>query len=623
MTFQLHLTFGPVQGFVAQARRTRDLYSGSFLLSWLAYKAMDAVESAGGTILLPDFQTVKRLIETDKVRHGVAPNRFAASFSDKQQAAETARQAQNALLKEWRKIVGRVWARFVSPAAPRGNGTEIIWERQIENFWEIAWTVGSEKETSLLDHRKNWRTPPISVEGGDHCTLMGQYQELSGFFRSKESGSQDAFWKNFRKNLDSRLNLREDERLCAIALVKRFFPEVAVDIIGYDLAAQTWPSTVSIAALPFQKTILKNRQKDNTLYGKAKAYADLVKTERGALVSGNTVIQMIQSYPLAAGDFKKLSGNFLNRTALQNKQGTPLNNPDTAEERRRVFVNELLELEKASGDRAGNFYALLLMDGDRMGELIRDNDAATITKALTDFSAKAPDIIKKHDGITVYAGGDDLFALLPIDTALDCAWEVSEAYKQVFKTCEIKNKEKATISAAVIFAHYSIPLRQVIARAHSLLDDTAKEQTGRDAIALALFKPGGEICSWAGKFKQFKSGTQQENCFQPLTSKFKEADSVDSLSYSYLYNLKQRFSALEEDVGSFTKRDLIDLFTAELIHGSLDKDPEKAKMQREKAMDLISQLVAVCYDEKTKRLNFDGARLVRFLAVKGKEGNDR
>ena len=31
-----HFTLGPVQSFVAQARRTRDFWAGSFLLSWLA-----------------------------------------------------------------------------------------------------------------------------------------------------------------------------------------------------------------------------------------------------------------------------------------------------------------------------------------------------------------------------------------------------------------------------------------------------------------------------------------------------------------------------------------------------------------------------------------------------------
>jgi hypothetical protein len=38
---------------------------------------------------------------------------------------------------------------------------------------------------------------------------------------------------------------------------------------------------------------------------------------------------------------------------------------------------------------------------------------------------------------------------------------------------------------------------------------------------------------------------------------------------------------------------------------------------------VIKKLVAVCYDDETKQLDFDGARLMRFLALGGKEGNDR
>lgn len=52
-----HFTIGPVQGFVAQARRTRDLWAGSFLLSWLAGQAMAAVFNQGGTITFPDVGT--------------------------------------------------------------------------------------------------------------------------------------------------------------------------------------------------------------------------------------------------------------------------------------------------------------------------------------------------------------------------------------------------------------------------------------------------------------------------------------------------------------------------------------------------------------------------------------
>jgi CRISPR-associated protein Cmr2 len=48
-----HFTLGPVQGFVSQARRTRDFWAGSFLLSWLSGVAMAATEQMGGTITFP------------------------------------------------------------------------------------------------------------------------------------------------------------------------------------------------------------------------------------------------------------------------------------------------------------------------------------------------------------------------------------------------------------------------------------------------------------------------------------------------------------------------------------------------------------------------------------------
>ena len=48
-----HFTLSPVQSFVAQARRTRDFWAGSFILSYLSAVAMKAVEKQGGTILFP------------------------------------------------------------------------------------------------------------------------------------------------------------------------------------------------------------------------------------------------------------------------------------------------------------------------------------------------------------------------------------------------------------------------------------------------------------------------------------------------------------------------------------------------------------------------------------------
>ena len=50
---RLDISVGPVQGFVAQSRRTRDLWSSSYLLSFLVAHAMHGAQSAGGRVVQP------------------------------------------------------------------------------------------------------------------------------------------------------------------------------------------------------------------------------------------------------------------------------------------------------------------------------------------------------------------------------------------------------------------------------------------------------------------------------------------------------------------------------------------------------------------------------------------
>jgi len=625
MTAHLHFTFGPVQGFVAQARRTRDLYAGSFLLSHLALTAMRAARDAGGTILLPDLAAIERIAATTE--HAIAPNRFVAGFDDAQAAVRTGKSAAAALAKEWKRIADGVWQRFLAPAAAQGRRTPDIWQRQIASFWEIAWAVGAPEETDLLDRRKNWRTPPTTIEPGDHCTLMGQWQELSGFIRSKERAQQDSFWDAVRNRVTAaggtRLDLEEDERLCAVAFVKRFFPLVAKQAINRDLGMANWPSTVSIAAVPWLRRIKSAATEVREL---CQAYAELVRDEPGALVSSARRIRCLHDFPAEAGEFPRLSGNFLNRTALKNQRGTPLND----EGQRPRLLAKLEALEKATGDRAGNFYALLLMDGDSMGKLIRTHGAAKITPALTKFARQAPDIIAQHDGVCVYAGGDDLLAMLPLDRALDAAVAARQAYSRAFAEQGVPGPA-ASISAGLVLAHYRCAFSRVLGYAHELLDDVAKDGASRDAIAIGLLKPGGVACQWCAKFEDFiRNGS---HVFAPLLDAYRQGrkngeNKVGSLSSSFLFNLRQRFAELthhEADSGvpaeiPFARDTLRKLFVAEYLHDKLEPhNPAMAEQQRRLAEALIGQLVAICV-EPGGRFNLDALRLVKFLALDGKEG---
>ena len=623
MKVHLHFTFGPVQSFVAQARRTRDLYAGSLLLSKLALTAMRAARDAGGKVILPDFDFLEKLATDPDLKHAIAPNRFIAEFSNEAEAAEAGRQAGKALQEQWgENIAENIWTHFLNSVAVHGSGTRAIWERQIHAFWEIAWAVGDEKETDLLDRRKNWRTPRSTPEGGDHCTLMGQWQELSGFIRSHHRKQQDDFWTAVRRQLGNKqLDLEEDERFCAIAFIKRFYRLVSNEVVKLEM--QYWPSTVSIAAVPWQRKI-RDEAKPEVLV-KAKAYAELVGNEPGARVSSARRLAGLKGFSAAAGEFSQLSGNFLNHTALQNQRGTPLNEDDNG--RRELLRDELRNLEKTTYDHAGNFYALLLMDGDRLGALIREHTAKVVTPCLTEFSSNAPQLIEneKHSGICVYAGGDDLLAMLPLDSALEAVTAVRELYVTSFAGAE--RKIAARISAGLVFAHYRCAFSRVLDHAHHLLDDVAKDGADRDALAIGVLKPGGVACQWVAKFGDFlRNGA---HCFTALVKGYErgERGERDGLSSSFLYNLCQRFSALFGPSGAepFDSETLRQLFVAEYLHGRIDKDLNKARHQREEAGKLMRQLIAVCRQPDPRRpdrqrFDLDGARLVKFLALDGKEG---
>jgi CRISPR-associated protein Cmr2 len=592
-------------------------------------EAMAEAEAAGGKVILPDYSTLK----SQKTEHAIAPNRFLAEFPDEAAAASAAKRASDALLAAWQNITEHVWKSFLdSVAAPGKNDTRAIWDRQITAFWEIVWAIGKPEQSNLLDRRKNWRTPRTPIEGGDHCTLMGQWQELSGFIRSQEGGRQEAFWQEVRKQPKvKKLDLEEDERLCAIAFVKRFFPQVSEDAIGRKLTMQSWPSTVSIAAVPWLRLITAKPE----VHADAKAYAELVGNEPGARVSSARRVAALENFPPAAGDFAKLSGNFLNHTALENTRGTPLTNDD--KDWRALLLEKLRKLEKATGDRAGNFYALLLMDGDRMGALIRKHTAQTVTPCLTEFASKVPQLIEneKHSGVCIYAGGDDLMAMLPLDRALEAVTVVRELYRKSF--VEAEKTITATISAGLVFAHYRCAFSRVLEHAHHLLTTVAKDGVKRDSLAIGVLKPGGITCQWGGKFDQFLQNGS--HCFAPLVAAYRE----DRLSSSFLYNLRERFGELFDNADEQTcaaddkpdaaPADSLDavtleaLFVAEYLHGRRGKnDTAKSQRQSDEAKQLMQQLLKVCYQGDScrangrKRFDLAGARFVKFLALDGKEG---
>ncbi len=599
----LHFTLGPVQGFVAQARRTRDLWAGSFLLSWLSGKAMRAVLDNGGKIIVPHVKedALFKALSTGKGGFGPAvgslPNRFKAEVP----GGFEPKLCRDAIDDAWQQLANKVWERFVAPVAGKGIDTKVIWDRQIGGFWETSFVIGlpDGSDHTWLDRRKNWRSHRPPIEGGDHCMLMGDWRELSGFVRSRERAGQDAFWRELKTYVDQKsdnpLQLDENERLCAIALVKRLFPHVAGDLLGWEPSWDggqkvRWPSTPRLAATAWLRYAWKEA------HAESKAFVALAKDTKGQLIEpevdvGDGPLNLLSKAP----------GHLLHESGVEYAHVDELGGVD-----REALRDAYEKLTKKAGEPSA-FYALLLMDGDKVGRLLRrERGEELVTQGLARFSAQVDGIVRRCGGNTVYAGGDDVLALLPLEDALPAALELREAYRGAFA-----GDKEATISAAVILAHFHVPLRHVLQEAHHQLDVIAKNENGRDSVAVCVLTQSGVTRQWVSAW-----GAGLES--PPAMLAEAAHDVVDKTSGRFFYAMREQYERVIKD-GVLDKDDVRQILIAEYRRSEAAQGQKRDDIDRHMGRLFVLAERHTASEDCTRAkeaplVSMDGPLMARFLA---------
>ncbi len=672
----LHFTLGPVQGFVAQARRPRDLWAGSFLLSWLSGQAMHAlVAGRHGEIAFPVviddplFEALDRGATGSRgpgPRIGSLPNRFRAVVNDPDCNAGAICKA--AVQDKWVKLADLVWTTFLEPASgeggPIGGGPEEIWKRQIAGFWDTAWVQGPSDDPAAdgawLDQRKNWRTWWPLVEPGDHCMLMGDWQELSGFVRARERVAQDDYWETVREIISNviyadpnigTLELGLTERLCAPALVKRLFPLLfhprhseirkrATEIIGFipcgsgvtgdgaqANAIRIWRSTAHISATPWLSRVAAQHPGERETY--VREIHELIKERDRAGRNPEGIIFSERDGASASlsGDFARIDGRLFYQDAILRKDprswGWPLSEPDEAPTRRALaeLLGSLQGATKpavagrqASQEKASPFFAVLLMDGDNMGALISGPGGERVPDALADFTGFIGNWDPNGDHVTIYAGGDDYLGLFPLSDVIKSALELRQAYLDAFERARIT--DGGTISGAIIFAPYDEPLSRVLRDGHALLDTIAKERNGRDSLAMRVLKSSGEMATWASKWKAREVWAGPQGIIDLANAMSDDPER----SSSFIYKLDRLYGDFYADrpIGPEEIEEMRQIFRAERLVGQTVNAQMKGK-----AEDYVDQILAACLTTgggdgaETTAFSDAGAQIARFLADNG------
>jgi CRISPR-associated protein Cmr2 len=599
----------PVQDFISRARKLRDFWSGSLILSWLAFEGLRTViyELGSDHILYPSlinqplvnwllahechFDHLPGGWKEPREKTGVAslPNKFVCLVPAGQEK-NLADRIQQGIQQAWKDLGEETLCLIKKQLDTRDEYLPIVMARQMEHYWEYHWSACPLVNETTEDAGKQllpegvWNRPltlkerikqhsmPFQAEGafyplthalgqsylaasktrrtdrrpleeGIKCGLHGDLEILR--FSWKEGAdrnprpAQDPFWSEFKRRWQPTSDFKPSERLSAVALVKRLAYRVCQRSVGHPLGpffqeAETFPSTTEMALADWFQQV------ENT--GFLEEFRE-VTPDRWRRILAQVVHEQEADTP--------------------RPEKEPEIHPIRPEERHaaRALLSRLQQAGVPVRDE-DKYYAILLMDGDRMGKLVNGETLASrwetvlhpslverlrhpgfpapyrnfweqelaaprtlapsvhaaISEALGDFSLyTVPAIINRHRGRLIYAGGDDLCALLPASEALSAAREIAEWYNRSFifipeategdelpqsltgtwscapgrLAVHLGRGKDISISAGLLLVHHKRPLTGALRRVHELLKNVAKERGGRNALALELEKRAG------------------------------------------------------------------------------------------------------------------------------------
>ena len=431
--YVLTLSIGPVQGFIASARRSRDLWSGSWLLSEMAKAAAKSLFEAGAQMVFPfvDEATKDRLEPCDRMDDNFSVgNKIQVQVDAVDDAAVRGLvvQAKAAAQSRFETIARQT--RQDLNAALRDE----IWQMQLNDYLEIqaAWAKitekgysdASQRAASALAARKATRdfTPVHAADAWDKRFMLPK-SSLDGaretVLLEKANGDADLSDAARRK-----LGLSLSEQLDCVGIMKRLGGNSEQFTPVTRVAADAW-----LQGLP-----------ENELSKLCDAYEPLIALNLATRVKGNQGIYA--DFPF---DAQLLYRNRLDAALSDNK------NSADASEKLSKLKNVLKTIWYKYGEPC-SYWAMLLADGDRMGELLDRaktiEEHQAITEALSTFAESVPAKMRDFRAQCVYAGGDDVLGFVALDKAVDCADALRQAFSDSLK--KVSDVLKAEKNAHIV-----------------------------------------------------------------------------------------------------------------------------------------------------------------------------
>jgi len=465
--FLLSISLGPVQDFIAAARRTRDLWFGSHVLSEMSKAAAKEVSGKGAQLIFPSPSDMSKL---EPGSDFTAPNKILALVPEGLDPRVIADQARKAAEKRWDGFAERALENSGKIPIDRS-----IWDDQIHDLIEfysawVPWTGPSgycqarERLELIMAGRKALR---------DFAPAKGRI----GVRKSSLDGARESVIRTSSTVDKSELardpRIRPGEELDAIGFVKRFsYDEV-------DGPNTRFPSVSRVAA----DTWLRGHLVTDDGREAIATLSRLCHSHFAPRID----LPVYKEFPFEADVFYPSRLEEMLRDPRLEQHWPSLKE-----------IRDIMK-DKLGGQGPYPYFAIVLADGDRVGKLLSEMESVeqhrALSEALSAFALEASRIFERHRGCLVYCGGDDVLGFAPIETALCIGRELHDEFSEYLSDVS----SLVTLSVGIAIGHHLEPLGTLLTYARQA-ERAAKEGTNRgdkrNGLAIHFHTRGGGHVEW-------------------------------------------------------------------------------------------------------------------------------
>jgi len=492
----LLIAVGPVQPFIASARKIRDLWQGSLMLQEISKAVALALHTEGCEFVFPSPERLPDDLRYDS-DFGMANKILAVTPPSKSplKLAETARGAfKECLRREFDQLKSEMEESLGREGLLSCVDVERL-EKQSSDYgefyavWEAcpsndAYASAVEEAEKRLAARKMlrafcqpaWGQYDPTGRGVPKCSLDGARETvLTDFGVSKNSP------------LVKRNTIKRNEHLDALSFLKRW------QGLHPNKAGTLRFNTLSDVALaPYLK---------------------------GIALPGNEHLQRLLDAARAAIEALGVREDERDTLLFKSRLNVWLKEQDKAKDSgAQKAIGALNELCRETCEPP-SYACILHGDGDHMGKalanLTKREHHEEFSKQLGVFASSVGETVEKNGGSLIYSGGDDMLAFLPLHSALGCAIAIragfvasmEEAAKKIGETDEAAENVFRTympsLSIGLAIVHHQDSLYGSLETARWAESVEAKEGFGRDALAIIQSIRGGGGLTVGGKWGEW------------------------------------------------------------------------------------------------------------------------